>query len=367
MSTNQNKNQKHTFFMNLAFKQAMINLGNTKENPSVGCVITKNNSLISAGFTGFNGRPHAEHNAIINSRGKVTNSNLYVTLEPCSHYGNTPPCIKKIIGNRVKKVFFSIRDPDLRSFNKASKKFKRFNIQFNMGIYSNKAKEFYKSYILYKNNELPFVTCKLAVSKDFFTINRKKKWITNEYSRGRVHLMRSNHDSIITSSKTINIDNPILNCRINGLEMTSPARIILDTYLNITLKSNVIKDSFKYKTIIFYNKDDNKKIKLLKKFGVKIYKISLNSNGHIDLKKALIKAKKLGFSRIFLESGIKLTTNFLKENLVNNLNIFISNKKLNKDGQGSIKKYFTTLLKKKKFKVEKVNLFDEKLISYKIK
>ena len=367
MSTNQNKNQEHKFFMDLALRQARINLGNTKSNPSVGCIITKNNTVISAGSTSKNGRPHAEHNAINNSREKLSKSNLYVTLEPCSHYGKTPPCVQKIIRHKIKKVYFSLKDPDFRSMNKSTKKFKECNIGVNIGVSYNQIKDFYKSYILFKKNGLPFVTCKLATSRDFFTINKKKKWITNKYSRGRVHLMRSIHDAIITSSKTIMADNPFLNCRINGLESTSPARIILDNNLKIPLKANVIKDSFKHKTIIFYNIDNKTKIKLLKNLGVKTYKISVDKKGNLDLKRVLIKTRMLGFSRIFLESGLKLSGNFLKENLVDDLKIFISNKKLNKNGEGNIKKYFTTLLKKKKCIIEKVNLFGEKLITFRMK
>jgi len=367
MSTNLNKNIKHKFFMSLALRQAMKNLGNTKENPAVGCVLTKNNSLLSAGYTNFNGRPHAEYNAINNSKQSVSNANLYVTLEPCSNYGKTPPCVKKIINHRIKKVFFSIKDPDLRSLGKSSKKFRKKNILVNIGILSNKIEKFYKSYILYKNSKLPYVTCKLAVSKDFFTINKKKKWITNQYSRGRVHLMRSIHDSILTSSKTIKVDNPLLNCRINGIENRSPSKIILDNYLKISLRSNIFKDNKKFKTFIFHNKNNKKKIKSLKKIGIKTYKIPINKFGDLNLKEVLIKARKLGFSRIFLETGAKLASNFLKENLVNDLKIFISSKKLNKNGQGSIKKYFKTFLKRKKYMLEKVNLFDDKLISYYIK
>ena len=121
MSTNQNKKNRDSYFMSLALKQAMINLGNTKKNPSVGCVITKNNSIISTGRTGRSGRPHAEYNAIKNIRKNLINSSLYVTLEPCSHYGKTPPCVKEIIKRKVKKVFFSIKDPDQRSYNKSFK------------------------------------------------------------------------------------------------------------------------------------------------------------------------------------------------------------------------------------------------------
>ena len=363
MSTNLNKKNRDNYFMSLALKQAMINLGNTKENPSVGCIITKNNSLISTGRTSFNGRPHAEYNAIKNSKKKLTDSSLYVTLEPCTHFGKTPPCVKEIIKSKVKKVFFSIKDPDQRSYNNSSKILKKKNINVNIGIMSNKINEFYRSYILSRENKLPFVTCKIAASKDLFTINKRKKWITNEYSRGRVHLMRSQHDSIITSSLTIIKDNPILNCRINGLKMTSPTIIILDNHLKISIKSKVIKNN----TIIFYNKFNKRKIKLLKKAGVKTYKTKLNQKGDLNLENVLMKIKSLGFNRIFLESGITLASSFLKENLVNDLKIYISDNKLNNNGFGNLNKIVKVFLKKKKYNVEKVNLFGDKLISYKIK
>ena len=125
MPIKQNKYSKHSFFMNLALMQAQKNLANTKTNPTVGCVIVKNNCIITAGYTGVNGRPHAEQNAITYSKNNVINSDLYVTLEPCSHYGLTPPCIKTIIKRRVKKVFFSVRDPDPRSYNKSTKQLKK--------------------------------------------------------------------------------------------------------------------------------------------------------------------------------------------------------------------------------------------------
>ena len=117
MSTNHNKYQKISYFMRLALQQATKSLGNTKKNPAVGCVIVKNNHLISAGCTSIGGRPHAEQNAINFSEINPQNSELYVTLEPCSHYGKTPPCVKSIIESKIKKVFFSIKDPDPRSFN----------------------------------------------------------------------------------------------------------------------------------------------------------------------------------------------------------------------------------------------------------
>tara|TARA_B100000029_G_scaffold471255_1_gene510770 strand:- start:1992 stop:3053 length:1062 start_codon:yes stop_codon:yes gene_type:complete len=353
--------------MKLALEQARINLGNTGTNPSVGCVITKNNSLVSAGYTGINGRPHAEINAINFTDTKLHNAILYATLEPCSHFGKTPPCIHSIAKKKIKKVFFSIKDPDSRSFDKSTYFFKKKGINVNKGIYSEKIYKFYKSYYKFKLNEFPFVTAKLAISKDFYTINKRKKWITNTFSRGRVHMMRSENNCILTSSNTVIKDNPRLTCRIKGLEHHSPYRIVLDKRLRAPINSHVFSDSNKNKTIVFYNIPNIKKINTLKKMKIKFFRVPLDLSGDIDLKKALIKIKKMGFYRVFLECGKSLTSNFLKENLVDEFKLFVSNKKLLNNGRGNLKSYFKSFLKNKKKNEEIVNLFGDKLITYKIK
>lgn len=353
--------------MRLALAQAQKNLGQTNENPSVGCVITKNSSVVSVGCTNINGRPHAEYNAINQSKINLKDAELYVTLEPCSHYGESAPCTKSIISSGIKKVFFSINDPDLRSHNKCSKLLKSRKIGVKKGICSQEANSFYKSYIKSKNSFLPFVTCKLAISKDFFTINKKKRWITNKFSRGRVHIMRSNHDCIMTSCETIIKDNSNLTCRINGLKNKSPSRIILDDKLKIPMNSNVLKEASNHHTVIFYNKFNKKKIKLLKKLKIGLFKISIDVDGNLDLREALIKAKELGFYRIFIESGMKLVISFLRKDLIDDLNLFISNKNLGKNGKNNIKKQLNFFLRNKVRIIEKVNLFGEKLITYKIK
>ena len=179
--------------------------------------------------------------------------------------------------------------------------------------------------------------------------------------------MRSNHDCIITSSNTVISDNPKLTCRIDGLIKRSPTRVLLDRNLKIKITSKIIQEAKKYKTIIFYNRKNIKKIKLLKKFKVKTFQIILDIDGNLDLKASLIKIKKLGFSRIFLESGVKLIKSFLKKNLVDDLKLFISNKSINSAGKGNIKKDLLTFIKRKKPVVEKVNLFGEKLLTYKLK
>ena len=367
MYTKQSRYKGHSYFMMLALKQAEKILGNTKDNPAVGCIVTKNNHIIGAGFTSLNGRPHAEYNAINFCKKFLKDSTMYVTLEPCSHYGKTPPCVNLIIKNKIKKVFFSINDPDKRSYNKSIDKFKKIGIKTSRGLSSPDINNFYRSYIKNKKKNLPFVTCKIAISKDHFTVHNKKKWITNKYSRARVHLLRAKHDCLITSSQTIIKDDPNLTCRINGLFKRSPTRIILDKNLKIPAKSKVLGKKLRKNTIIFYNKDNKDKIHLLRKLKIKVYRIALNTDDDLDLKKVIIRVRKLGFSRIFLESGIKLATNFLRADLIDDLKIFMSNTKLGKNGSGSIKNNFIKFIKNRKFIKENVNLFGEKLISYKMK
>ena len=364
MSTNQNKYLAHNFFMSLALMQAKVNLGNTKANPSVGCVIVKNNHVLRAGYTGTNGRPHAEQNALNVSKNNIKDSDIYVTLEPCSNYGKTPPCTNTIIKSKMNKVFFSLKDPDPRSHDKSSKQFKKNRIKVSHGILSSKIKSFYRSYFKNKVAGLPFVTAKMAISKDFYTKDKKRKWITNELSRGRVHLMRKNHDCILTSSKTIVKDNSMLTCRILGLEKYSPVRIVLDKGLRTPIKSAIAKTAYKYRTIIFFSRIKKKKIKILKNLKIKLVQFPLEQNGNFDLRKILIKIKQFGFSRIFLESGLKLTTNFLREGLIDDFQLFVAPRKLGKNGTNNFKQIMKLFLKNKKFVNAKINLLGDKLISY---
>jgi len=357
---------RKSYFMNLALTQARKSLGNTKTNPSVGCLIVKDNLIISAGFTGYNGTPHAERNAISINNKDIKNSTLYSTLEPCSNYGKTPPCVNLIIKSKIKKVFFAIYDPDVRSFKKSQKKFRKEKISVKSNINKFQSRYFYRSYIKYKNKDLPFVTGKLAVSKDFYSINKKKKCITNTYSRGRVHLLRSSHDCLLSTFATVTKDDPNFTCRINGLEHTSPARIILDKNLKITTNFNIIKTAKKYKTIIFFNNAKLKKINILKAFGVKLYKIPVDRFNNLILLDVLKKIHFLGYSRVFLESGLKLTEVFLKNSLIDDFYLFISKEKIGINGENNFGKNMKFFTNKKKIN-DKVNLLGDTMLSYRLK
>ena len=163
MQTNQNKS---LLFTKLAFEQAKINLGSTGTNPSVGCVVEKNGSVISSGFTSLNGRPHAEYNAL-NKNLNFKRSNIFISLEPCSHFGKTKPCTNIIKKKGIKKVSFSIFDIDKRSKKLAKKVLRKKNIIVKSGLLSKYAKIFYKDYFLGRKKKFPLVDAKIAVSKDY--------------------------------------------------------------------------------------------------------------------------------------------------------------------------------------------------------
>ena len=364
MSTKKSKfNHKDKLFMRLALNLASDRIGLTGENPSVGCVIVKNNQVISTGQTGINGRPHAEHNAIKACKENLNGSKIYVSLEPCTHFGKTPPCSSLIINSKIKEVIFSIEDVDIRTKSKSFKIFQTKKIKVKYGLLKNDAKKIYKSYIYNKKKKLPFVTGKIAVSKDNYIYSKKRKKITNEYSNGITHLLRFRNDSILISSKTLNTDNPKLNCRILGLSDYSPKRIILDKNLSIKKKSYVFQSATKKNTIIFYNKASQNKINQLIKKGIKLIKLTTDKNNFFDLKLVLKKIYFHGCRNLLVEGGKTLTSSFLEHRLFDQFYLFKSPDKLGKSAKLNISRQLNQLSFKYK-KKSKLNAFTGKDMVY---
>lgn len=352
----------HNNYLQLAYNQARINLGKTSNNPCVGCIVVKNNSVISSGITSLQGRPHAEFNAL-KKDSNFENSNLYVTMEPCTHHGLTPPCTSLIIKKGIKKVYYSFIDIDKRTSNKAKKILKKSNIQ----VYKKNIKEindFYKSYLLVHTKDIPYIDAKIAISNDYFTINKKKKWITNHLSRARAHLLRSEYDLILSTSKSINADNSLLNCRIKGLDNNKPDLFIVDLKLKLKMNLKVFKHSNKRKIYLLTSKKNIKKLQLFKQKKLKIIFIE-----SLTKKKDFIKLfkiiKKCGYNRIFIESGLMFLNTLLKYKFIYNLYVFKSQKKLSNTGYNNIS---NKIIKKIKLKnLINVNLNDDKLYKVRIK
>ncbi len=352
----------HNFFLNLAFNLAKINLGKTKSNPSVGCIVEKEGSVISSGYTSIGGRPHAEFNAL-NKRIDVKKSNLYVTMEPCTHFGLTPPCTSIIKNKHIKNVYFSFNDVDFRTAKKSTKVL----LQKKIKVYqckSNNFNDFYQSYFINKKKNLPLIDAKIALSKDYYTIHKKKKWITNSFSRNRGHLIRSEYDSVISTSTSINKDNSLLNCRLNGFNQNKPDLIIIDLKLKIETNLDLFNLPRKRKIVVVTLIKKNKNITKLKKRGVKFIQITSlnNKNDFIYLFSIL---KKRGFNRILVESGLRFLNELLKIKIISNLYVFKSPIKLGNNGLNNCSANF--IKKLNLFKRIKVNLNEDQLYKVKIK
>ena len=341
--------KNHNFFLNLAFQIAEKNLGKTKLNPSVGVVVVKNNSIISSGVTSINGRPHAEFNALkknINFKG----TNLYTTLEPCTHYGLTPPCVNLIIKKKIRNVFYSFEDPDARTYKKAKNILKKNNINSKL-IINKDFKNFYSSYFVNKKSLIPYICAKIAISKDFFTINKKSRLITGIESKKITHVLRSQHDSVISTSKSINEDNSLLNSRIDGFNNYKPDLFIVD--LNLKLKRNLSLNKLTKlrKTFLITKIKNEKNIKYFRNKGFNIIFIKSLSTKN-DFKVMFQKLYKLGYRRIFSESGLTLLNTLINYQLLNKLYIFQNNINLKENGyNNSSSKYLKKIKLNKKINV----------------
>jgi len=331
MSTRKDKfSKKDKKYMSLALTLASARHGLTGENPSVGCIIVKNDEIISIGQTGYNGRPHAEYSAIKNSSEILDGSTMYVTLEPCNHYGKTPPCTKEIIKNKIKEIIYSVEDVDKKVKGKSFKILKSKNIIVKKGLLNKEVVNFYEPYFFNRKNKIPYVTGKIAVSKNNLIYSKGTKKITDIHSDKLTHLLRYKNDSLMISYKTLNKDNPKLNCRLDGLHKFSPKRIILDSNLEMNISSYIFRTANKDNTIIFYNKADKTKISIFKKKGIQLIKSNLLKNRNFDIKLILKKLYRLGCRNLLVEGGNNLSKSIIKKKLFNQFYLFKSPNSLSK-------------------------------------
>ena len=331
MSTRKdNFSKKDKKYMSLALNLASAQHGLTGENPSVGCVIVKNDEIISIGQTGYNGRPHAEFNAIKNSTEILEGSTMYVTLEPCNHYGKTPPCTKEIIKKRISKVIYSVEDIDKKVKGKSFKILLSKNVIVKKGLLNKEINNFYKPYFFNRKNKMPYVTGKIAISKNNLIFSKGTKRITNIHSDKFTHFLRYKNDSLMITYKSLNEDNSRLDCRLEGLNKFSPKRIILDNNLEMNTNSYIFRTANNENTIVFYNNANKVKLSIFKKKGIQLIKSNLLKNANFDIKLILKKLYNLGCRNLLVEGGNDLSKSFIKNKLFNQFYLFKSKKVLSK-------------------------------------
>ncbi|MDX5543435.1 MAG: bifunctional diaminohydroxyphosphoribosylaminopyrimidine deaminase/5-amino-6-(5-phosphoribosylamino)uracil reductase RibD, partial [Wolbachia endosymbiont of Andrena apicata] len=304
-------------FMSIALRLAEKNLGNVAPNPAVGCVIVKDGTIVSEGYTGIGGRPHAEVVALQNAKDSTHGATIYITLEPCCHHGVTGPCTAKIIKASIKRVVIATIDPDSRVSGRGMKALKEAGIKVEQGIMQKEAKELNVGFFTTKELHRPFIACKVATTLDgkIATFTGDSKWITSENTRNWVHELRTKYDAIMIGSNTLINDDPLLTCRLPGLGSRSPIRLIIDSQGRLKEEHNIAKTADKVITWVITNKEVEKKIK-----NINYLVVNSSNAGKVCLKDMALKlVSEIGITRLLVEGGGVLITELLKCNLIDRL------------------------------------------------
>lgn len=317
------------FIMMRCISLAKKGAGYVSPNPLVGCVIVKDGKIAAEGYHKRFGESHAEINAInstirkgINLKGAV----LYVNLEPCCHYGKTPPCVDKIIEHEFSKVVIGCRDPNPQVSGRSIRKLKQNNIEVSTGILENECRTLNKFFIKYMIEELPYVTLKAAQTMDGMIAREdySSKWISSPESRKIVHSMRSEYDAVLVGSRTVKYDNPRLNVRlVNG---RNPVRIVIDEDLGLKTNYRIFKDNKQNQTFVLTGRIKNEaKAKELKRNSIILVECRKKGNS-LNLRQALLKLGKIGITSILIEGGAETFSHFLGQRLVDEILLFVSPK-----------------------------------------
>ena len=315
--------------MALALKLSKLGQGGVGANPMVGCIISSDDKIIAKDYHHQYGQEHAEINALNQIGHKAENCKLYVTLEPCSHHGKTPPCINAIIKSGIKKVYVATLDPNPLVSGSGVKLMKENGIDVEIGLLENNAIEVNRGFFKRMKTGLPFITSKIAMSLDGRVAMRsgESKWITSEASRADVQILRSQNQAILTGSGTILNDNPMLTVRNKKLQ-SKPLRVIIDSSNSITDKSLNIFSSDSETLIL--NPTNSKILK----------------NGKIDLKSALIKLGEMGINNVLLESGSGLNGAMMESSLIDEFIIYTAPVILGSDAQAMMELPFKKMSEK---------------------
>lgn len=314
-------------------------LGRTWPNPSVGCVLVRDGRVVGRGVTAPGGRPHAETQALSQAGAAAQGATAYVTLEPCAHHGQTPPCCEALIAAGIARVVIALEDPDPRTSGSGAETLRKAGIETLVGVLEEAARDQQAGYLSRLVKGRPLVTLKVAASLDGRTAARSgdSKWITGEQARRFGHLLRANHDAIMVGSGTALSDNPSLTCRLPGLGVASPTRIVVDSGLRLATGSNLVKSARDVPTWIVCGEScETSRRRALEDAGVRIMEVRRSSDGRLALEALLSALGDQGVTRLLVEGGACLATGFLREGLVDRLAWFAAPMMIGNDGLASI-------------------------------
>lgn len=312
-------------YMQLALDEAIKGRGWVNPNPMVGAVIVKDGNIIGSGYHQKYGEPHAERNALAACSANPQGSTMYVTLEPCCHWGKTPPCTDAIIASGVAKVVIGAKDPNSLVAGKGIQILKQHGIEVTTGVLEDKCHQLNEVFFHYIRHKTPFVVIKYAMTIDGKTATStgKSQWITGEAAREHVHSLRHRYTAIMVGIGTIIADDPLLNCRLPNSK--NPARIICDTNLRIPLDAKVVQTANEITTYIATASKNSAKISALKEKNVNIISLS-QKNGHINLEQLMTVLGERSIDSILLEGGATLHAAALESGIANKVMAYIAPK-----------------------------------------
>lgn len=319
-------------YMKIALALAKKGFGMTNPNPCVGAIIVRHGRIMGKGFHKKAGLPHAEAIALRQAGKMAKGATLYTNLEPCNHFGRTPPCTEAIIKAGIKKVVIGIKDPNPINKGFGIEKLNRFGIKTKAGILEEECKKLNEVFFKYITKKLPFITVKIAQSLDgkIATSSGDSKWISGEISRRYVHKLRSQVDAVLVGINTVLMDDPLLTNRMSYVVSRrsgkQPIKVIVDSELKTPLNARIFSKESPAPVIIATKKGTPKdKIRILQNKGADIIETP-NKNGNVDLKYLMKELAKREISHILVEGGGEIIASFLKERLADKVLFFIAPK-----------------------------------------
>ena len=304
-------------WMKLALALGRRHLGLTWPNPSVGCVIVKEGRMIGQGVTAPGGRPHAEPQALAMAGSQAKGAAVYVTLEPCAHQGQTPPCASALIDAQVERVVMALQDPDPRVDGGGIAMLQAAGIKTELGVCAAEATFDQIGFLSTQTKSRPHLTLKLAQSLDgrIATASGESQWITGPAARKATHVMRAQSDAIMIGTGTLDADDPSLDVRLPGLEDRSPIRVILSSSGQIAPDAKMLKDNGPDIWML-------SPASLGQESPVRNLKVQANADGKPNLNDAFRVLKDQGITRVFCEGGAGLAASLIRDNLVDRLMLF---------------------------------------------
>ena len=313
-------------YMKRALALAKKGAGFVSPNPMVGAVIVKNGEIIGEGYHEKYGELHAERNALKNCKESPKGATLYVTLEPCCHYGKTPPCTEAIIESGISRVVIGTLDVNPVVAGKGAKILADNGVRVEVGVLEKECRKLNRIFNKYMTSKLPYVVMKYAMTADgkIATVSGESRWITGDAARENVHRLRKNLSGIMVGVSTVIADDPSLNCRLKE-PSKDPVRIICDSHLKTPLDSNVVKTARINQTIIATSSEDSRRISEYEKSGCKVINIPQGSNG-IDLNFLMRELGNMGIDSILLEGGGTINYSALESKIVDEIHIHMAPK-----------------------------------------